>query len=67
MELLENPYQKGKKQQKFQRKKIRWIQNWMNTYPRKSLRGLTLIEKFNEMNEEKYRLHSFLERKEVSN
>jgi len=57
---------KGKEITKIPKKKIRWIQNWMNTYPRKSLGGLTPIEKFNEMNEEKYRLPSFLEIKEVS-
>ncbi len=39
----------------------------MNNYPRKSLNGLTPIEKYNEMNERKYKLPSFLANKEVSN
>lgn len=51
---------KGKDLKDIPKKKIRWIQNWMNNYPRKSLGGLTPIEKFNEMNENKYILPSFI-------
>lgn len=39
----------------------------MNTYPRKSLGGLTPIEKYNEINDGKYKLPSFIAIKEVSN
>jgi IS30 family transposase len=58
---------KGREITAISKKKIRWIQNWMNTYPRKSLGGLTPIEKYNEINDGKYKLPSFIAIKEVSN
>jgi len=45
-------------------KRIREIQDWMNTYPRKSLGGLTPIEKYREICGEKNNLPSYIAAKE---
>jgi hypothetical protein len=37
----------------------------MNTYPRRSLGGLTPIEKFKQMNGENFKLPSFIETKDI--
>lgn len=52
---------KGKDITEVPKKKIRWIQNWMNNYPRKSLEGLTPIEKALEMWGNDFNLPAFLE------
>ncbi|HZK19134.1 MAG TPA: IS30 family transposase [Treponemataceae bacterium] len=46
-------------------KKIRWIQDWMNTYPRKTLNGLTPIEKLMELKGHSFTLPPYLEPKEA--
>ena len=46
------------------KREIREIQNWMNNYPRKSLNGLTPIEKAHEMWGEDFKLPAFLEKQE---
>ena len=46
------------------KKKIREIQDWMNNYPRKSLNGLTPIEKAHEMWGNDFKLPAFLETQE---
>jgi IS30 family transposase len=45
-------------------KRIREIQDWMNNYPRKSLGGLTPIEKYREICGEKNNLPSYIAAKE---
>ena len=45
-------------------KRIREIQDWMNTYPRKSLGGLTPIKKYREICGEKNNLPSYIATKE---
>ena len=56
---------KGQDLSDIPKKKIRWIQDWMNTYPRRSLGGLTPIEKFKQMNGENFKLPSFIETKDI--
>lgn len=46
------------------KRKIREIQDWMNNYPRKSLNGLTPIEKAHEMWGKDFKLPAFLETQE---
>jgi len=46
------------------KREIREIQNWMNNYPRKSLNGLTPIEKAHEMWGKDFKLPAFLEKQE---
>jgi IS30 family transposase len=46
------------------KRKIREIQDWMNNYPRKSLNGLTPIEKAHEMWGKDFKLPAFLEKQE---
>ena len=44
--------------------KVREVQDWMNNYPKKSLNGLTPIEKAHEMWGKDFKLPAFLEKQE---
>ena len=56
--------QKGTDITDINKRKIREIQDWMNNYPRKSLNGLTPIEKAHEMWGKDFKLPAFLEKQE---
>ena len=64
MVLLEDLLKQGTDITDINKSKVREVQDWMNNYPRKSLNGLTPIEKAHEMWGKDFKLSAFLEKQE---